>query len=280
VATEPSDTPNLSNAHRSLTSMSADDFNGYQTWSSYCPIALQSESRYGSNDCQFLLQDYTPPTSANLTYMQSELTFRENFNLAYLDVPESSCLRASNASPHQTTPVESISESYHPPEAYMLEPQKSQEIADIQDQAVNGQLLQMQLGDDHESSCETKVKEEYGHNLPGLIGSNISMRCATPHDGPYKSEMDARDNGSCKDGTIEKDQPYAQLIYRALLEVPGHTMILRDIYAWFKDNTDKAHDKETKGWQNSIRHNLSMNGVSTSGTNDIPVLTAAGFPES
>jgi hypothetical protein len=38
-------------------------------------------------------------------------------------------------------------------------------------------------------------------------------------------------------------------------------MILRDIYEWFKNNTDKASASETKGWQNSIRHNLSMNGV-------------------
>ena len=59
----------------------------------------------------------------------------------------------------------------------------------------------------------------------------------------------------------EKEEPYAKLIYRALLEAPGHTMVLRDIYAWFRRNTDKASNKETKGWQNSIRHNLSMNGV-------------------
>lgn len=61
---------------------------------------------------------------------------------------------------------------------------------------------------------------------------------------------------------IDKEQPYAQLIYRALLDAPQHTMILRDIYDWFRVHTDKAAQSETKGWQNSIRHNLSMNGVS------------------
>ena len=60
---------------------------------------------------------------------------------------------------------------------------------------------------------------------------------------------------------VDKEQPYAQLIYRALMAAPGRTMILRDIYDWFRVHTDKATDKETKGWQNSIRHNLSMNGV-------------------
>jgi hypothetical protein len=57
-------------------------------------------------------------------------------------------------------------------------------------------------------------------------------------------------------------EPYAQLIYRALKSVPSHRMVLKDIYEWFEKNTDKAKNNPSKGWQNSIRHNLSMNGVS------------------
>lgn len=60
----------------------------------------------------------------------------------------------------------------------------------------------------------------------------------------------------------DRDEPYAQLIFRALLSAPNHQMILREIYEWFRNNTDKAHDPQSTGWQNSIRHNLSMNGVS------------------
>lgn len=56
-------------------------------------------------------------------------------------------------------------------------------------------------------------------------------------------------------------EPYAQLIYRALKSVAGHAMVLKEIYEWFEKNTDKAKDPLSKGWQNSIRHNLSMNGV-------------------
>lgn len=63
---------------------------------------------------------------------------------------------------------------------------------------------------------------------------------------------------------FDKEMPYAQLIHRALLSAPNHTMVLRDIYAWFETYTDKATHSETRGWQNSIRHNLSMNGVSGS----------------
>lgn len=57
------------------------------------------------------------------------------------------------------------------------------------------------------------------------------------------------------------DEPYAKLIYRALMSAPNHSMVLQEIYQWFRDNTGKG-DSDTKGWMNSIRHNLSMNAVS------------------
>lgn len=59
------------------------------------------------------------------------------------------------------------------------------------------------------------------------------------------------------------DQPYAQLIYKVLMQAPGHRMVLQDIYSWFQRNTLKPVGSTTGGWQNSIRHNLSMNRVST-----------------
>jgi hypothetical protein len=72
-------------------------------------------------------------------------------------------------------------------------------------------------------------------------------------------------------GGAKTDEPYAKLLYRALMSVPEHAMTLQEIYQWFRDNTDKdiKKDKSEKrpgknaeGWQNSIRHNLSMNDVS------------------
>ncbi|KAI9812967.1 MAG: hypothetical protein M1832_006446 [Thelocarpon impressellum] len=59
----------------------------------------------------------------------------------------------------------------------------------------------------------------------------------------------------------EENEPYAKLIRRALLTAPGYRMILKEIYDWFVINTDKAKDPSQKGWQNSIRHNLSMNAA-------------------
>lgn len=59
------------------------------------------------------------------------------------------------------------------------------------------------------------------------------------------------------------DEPYAKLIYKALMAQPDYTMTLQELYQWFRENTSKAKN-ERGGWQNSIRHNLSMNAVSES----------------
>lgn len=56
-------------------------------------------------------------------------------------------------------------------------------------------------------------------------------------------------------------ESYAQLIYQAFLTSERHAMTLKEIYQWFLENTSRAQSG-TKGWQNSIRHNLSMNQVS------------------
>ncbi len=59
---------------------------------------------------------------------------------------------------------------------------------------------------------------------------------------------------------VAKPEPYAKLMFRAFLAAEGHRMTLKELYQWFKDNTDKV---KGGGWQNSIRHNLSMNAVSS-----------------
>lgn len=104
------------------------------------------------------------------------------------------------------------------------------------------------------------------------IRSRSSSRYPSPSiHGLYNGTSNGGDGGGDDDdgdGLLEQvdgaelssDEPYAKLIYRALKDAPNHAMVLKDIYQWFERHTDKAKSP-SKGWQNSIRHNLSMNGV-------------------
>ncbi|WQF90487.1 Putative Fork head domain, winged helix-like DNA-binding domain superfamily [Colletotrichum destructivum] len=60
----------------------------------------------------------------------------------------------------------------------------------------------------------------------------------------------------------KRRKPYSALIHEALKQADDHTMTLRELYKWFRDHTDKIKGEGDTGWQNSIRHNLSMNKVS------------------
>ncbi|ETS85058.1 hypothetical protein PFICI_03083 [Pestalotiopsis fici W106-1] len=79
----------------------------------------------------------------------------------------------------------------------------------------------------------------------------------TPPPGSNGQEEDADLDA---DEANRPDEPYAQLIFRAFMSREDHAMTLQEIYQWFRENTDRAVP-EHKGWQNSIRHNLSMNGA-------------------
>jgi len=60
---------------------------------------------------------------------------------------------------------------------------------------------------------------------------------------------------------LVRKKPYlsfAQLIAEALNNAPGKTLVLSDIYKAI--NAKYSYYKlETQGWQNSIRHNLTLN---------------------
>ncbi|KAK6496928.1 hypothetical protein TWF481_001910 [Arthrobotrys musiformis] len=63
---------------------------------------------------------------------------------------------------------------------------------------------------------------------------------------------------------MERDEnmpSYAEMIYMALKSAPGYQMHLQEIYQWFRDTYPKFRQDQSKGWMNSIRHNLSMNGA-------------------
>jgi hypothetical protein len=59
------------------------------------------------------------------------------------------------------------------------------------------------------------------------------------------------------DGT-KPGHSYAQLIGMAILRAPQRKLTLSQIYKWISDNY-KFYSATDAGWQNSIRHNLSLN---------------------
>ncbi|KAI0881553.1 uncharacterized protein GGS22DRAFT_196471 [Annulohypoxylon maeteangense] len=96
--------------------------------------------------------------------------------------------------------------------------------------------------------------------VSGLAGSE--SQAAVAEREPEKPKQ------GCASATGKKvEEPYAQLIWRAFLSTPTHSMTLQQLYQWFRDNTekgrndnsDKGEKEEARGWMNSIRHNLSMN---------------------
>jgi hypothetical protein len=104
-----------------------------------------------------------------------------------------------------------------------------------------------------------------GVSLPSMSITRSNF-VASPEEESYfsqtgTSDPDTRANTPDSPKMKPKGEPYARLILKAFMSRPDRRMTLQEIYQWFKENTDKANGPG-KGWQNSIRHNLSMNGVS------------------
>lgn len=81
---------------------------------------------------------------------------------------------------------------------------------------------------------------------------------------PESNELLLRENHNVLYSSPESrsNQSYAKVLYDCLLEASNHSLSLKEIYSWVATNTTKAKEEGDRGWQNSVRHNLSMNGVS------------------
>lgn len=206
---------------------------------------------------------------ATNSFSYDRTAFDDNYSLAYHSGLATSCPRSLNTEYGlvELTPTGTSMSSY-PANMYQMGPQHPYEGLD-QSQSPNNNLMQLE-----------SEYEEYP--LPSIPEDSTAY--STPYDSDIsRSSTPISPRMSQDDEPIDGDQPYAQLIYKALLQAPNNTMILRDIYDWFRRNTGKAADKDTKGWQNSIRHNLSMNGVrvaSAISSSDLITNYGTGFRES
>lgn len=200
------------------------------------------------------------PSSDFYHYAQNGLSYNDNINLTYASgYTNSSCPRSYGGPDLTGLPANDATSGAYPPAAYQIEPQGHHDLTTLSEPGLNDHL--MQISDDYEHYYGAHIKQEDdGGYLSPYSDITRPSTPSTPGDDLPKYPRD--DGGELS--ALDKEQPYAQLIYKALLEADNHTMILRDIYDWFKKHTDKASVSETKGWQNSIRHNLSMNGVSVS----------------
>ncbi|KAI8145292.1 the forkhead domain of the adipocyte transcription factor Freac-11, partial [Fennellomyces sp. T-0311] len=52
---------------------------------------------------------------------------------------------------------------------------------------------------------------------------------------------------------------YASLIAQAILTSPEQRLTLREIYEWIQTRYPNLYEANETGWQNTIRHNLSLN---------------------
>lgn len=101
---------------------------------------------------------------------------------------------------------------------------------------------------------------------PLSIASSYSSPQSSVAPSPAVTAPNARtlvSNGEAREDR-PTNTPYSGLIFKALDSAKGKKLSLQGIYKWFLENTDKGKDENHKGWQNSIRHNLSMNAVSPS----------------
>jgi hypothetical protein len=105
------------------------------------------------------------------------------------------------------------------------------------------------------------------HTTPSPATRSATSSNSSQHVNRERTEVEREierndaEKNSIPDDSCPTDLPYSHLIAEALKTAPDRKRTLQEIYSWFEQNTSKGRDQRSKGWQNSIRHNLSMNAV-------------------
>ena len=88
---------------------------------------------------------------------------------------------------------------------------------------------------------------------PIINQSFKKLKSDEPTSLPEPEDMPVIEDDGCK-----PNYSYAHLIGMAILRSPHRRLTLAQIYKWISD-TFKFYQSQEAGWQNSIRHNLSLN---------------------
>ena len=107
---------------------------------------------------------------------------------------------------------------------------------------------------------EQMLLHDSPHGLPGVTMQDTDV-VLYPADQNSTAFLDDSAGNDGDDEADAVDPCYAKLLYRALMEKHNHTMSLKELYEWIVVHSQKAKDSRSRGWQNSVRHNLSMNKV-------------------
>ncbi|KAI0526597.1 fork head domain-containing protein [Xylaria bambusicola] len=100
------------------------------------------------------------------------------------------------------------------------------------------------------------------YRRPGTPPSTKSRipasQAKTPAQNPISSQDDI-DLAKDENKHIKPHYSYAQLITQAIITAPGEKLNLAGIYSHIMENYAYYRHQQPSGWQNSIRHNLSLN---------------------